>query len=109
MKKQRSVRVVESDLAPPALPIRQQQAPARPESVKHLLVLAESLDQVPPGIATPGAYLYKVACNRVRNLFRSTTTTASMDTALSDREHFTLHDVLAAVGIWQRFDQNWAI
>jgi|SRR5450755_4697778 len=62
------------------------------------VVLAESLDQVPVGIATPGAYLYKVACNRVRNLFRSTNTVASMDAALSDREHFTLHDVLAAAG-----------
>lgn len=63
------------------------------------VVLAESLSLVPAGAATPGAYLYRVACNRVRKLFRSTTTVTSMDAALSDREHITLHDVLASAGL----------
>jgi len=60
------------------------------------VVLAESIDLVPVGIEVPGSYLYRVACNRVRELFRSTTTTTSMDAVLPGREDITLHDILAA-------------
>jgi len=58
-------------------------------------VLAECIARVPAGCSRPGGYLYRVACNNIRDRFQSPAKVVSLDEARPGTDDLTLHDVIA--------------